>query len=107
MDTFDLKYIRALIREERYRLTQHAEKEREADKITIREIEQALLSHPCEIIEKYPNDPRGESCLILGFTQEQKPIHVVCGIQEEGFLVIITVYRPDPNLWTDYRKRRE
>ena len=107
MEKLNLKYLRTLIREERYRLTQHAEKEREADKITIKEIEQAFLSQKCEIIEKYPNDPRGESCLILGFTKEQKPIHVVCGIQEENFLIIITVYRPDPKLWTDYRKRKE
>ena len=107
MDKLNLKYIKSLIREERYRLTQHAENEREADKITISEIEQALLSQPCEIIEKYPNDPRGESCLILGFTQELKPIHLVCGMQEENFLIIITVYRPDPKLWINYRKRKE
>ena len=88
-------------------MTHRAEKEREADKITIKEIEQAFLSQTCQIIEKYPNDPRGESCLILGFTKEQKPIHVVCGIQEENFLIIITIYRPDPKLWTDYRKRKE
>jgi len=107
VDKLNLKYFRTLIRGERYRLTQHAEKERETDKITIEEIEQALLSQKGEILEKYPNDPRGESCLILGFTKEQKPIHVVCGIQEENFLIIITVYRPDPKLWTDYRKRKE
>lgn len=107
MDQLNLKYIRALIREEKYRLTQHAENERESDKITIEEIEQAFLSQQREIIEKYPNDPRGESCLISGFTKEQKPIHPACGIQEENFLIVITVYRPDPKLWTDYRKRKE
>ncbi len=107
MDIANTEYLRTLIREEKYRLTHHAEKERESDKITIKEIEQAFLSQRCEIIEKYPNDPRGESYLILGFTKEQKPIHVVCGIQEENFLIIITVYRPDPKLWTDYRRRKE
>ena len=107
MDELNLKFLRALIREEKFRLTRHAEKERESDKITIQEIEQAFLSQRCEVIEKYPNDPRGESCLICGFTKEHKPNHVVCGVQEENFLIIITVYRPDPKLWRDYRKRKE
>lgn len=34
---------------------------------------------------------RGESCLIVGFTNSGKPVHVVCGLNENS-LVIITVY---------------
>lgn len=97
--------IQERIRNKNYRVTLHAEKERDADKITKREIEEAILSEKAEIIEDYPEDPRGESCLILGFTSEGEPIHIVCGVSTP--IIIITVYRPDPELWIGWRKRRK
>ena len=90
-----------------YRLTAHAEREREADRITIRELEEALRSPRCQIIEHYPEDPRGASCLMLGFTKQDLPIHTVCGISLPDMLIIVTVYRPDPALWIDWKVRRE
>jgi hypothetical protein len=65
--------IKKLIQERKYRLTSHAEAERDADKITLHEIEEAILSSGSKIIEDYPNDPRGHSCLILGFTPLESP----------------------------------
>jgi hypothetical protein len=98
--------IRGLVRRSRYRLSLHAEHERDADCIRMSELEEALLSERLELIEDYPEDPRGHSHLILGFTQAEKPIHAVCS-EHEGVLVIITVYRPDPKLWQNYRSRKE
>ncbi|MGR3311685.1 MAG: DUF4258 domain-containing protein [Candidatus Brocadiales bacterium] len=66
---------------------------------------QAILSEKTEIIEDYPEDPRGESCLILGFTLEGEPVHIVCG--GSCPIIIITVYRPDPELWIEWRKRKK
>ena len=58
-----------------------------------------------ELIEDYPDDPRGHSCLLLGYV-EDRPVHVVCSPKDD-FLAIITAYVPDPDQWTrDYRKRR-
>jgi Domain of unknown function (DUF4258) len=99
--------IRGLIRTGKYEFSIHAEQERQADKITIEELEAALTT--CEIIEDYPDDPRGASWLVLGFAAE-RPIHVVCALKrdpEEVFL--ITIY--DPSLhsekWSDnYQRRR-
>jgi hypothetical protein len=54
----------------------------------------------------YPDDPRGHSHLLLGFTEQDEPIHMV-GAIHEGTLVIITIYRPDPELWENLRVRRE
>ncbi len=31
-----------------------------------------------EVIEDYPDDPRGHSCLMFGTGIEGRPIHVVC-----------------------------
>ena len=81
-----IESLQTRVREKRYRLTSHAEREREADHITLQEIEEAVLSEPCEIIEDYPTDPRGQSCLVLGFTATGLPIHLVCGhLYEEEF----------------------
>ena len=90
-----------------YRLTVHAEREREADRITIRELEEALHSQRCQVIEHYPEDPRGASCLVLGFTEQDLPVHTVCGISLPDMLIIVTVYRPAPVLWIDWRVRRD
>ncbi len=37
----------------------------------------------------------GGSCLVVGFTNRGKPVHVVCGHCED-MLAIITVYIPKP-----------
>lgn len=104
----DIEQIRSLIARREYRITLHAEIERDADQITVQEIEEALLSSKAKIIEDYPNDPRGSSCLVLGFTKKQNlPIHIVCGMREPNNLVIITVYRPEPDEWIDWQIRKE
>jgi hypothetical protein len=59
-----------------------------------------------ELIEDYPNDPRGHSCLMLGFGETGRAIHVVCSPKDE-YLAIITAYLPDPSQWSeDFRQRR-
>jgi hypothetical protein len=59
-----------------------------------------------EIIEHYPDDPRGHSCLMLGFGENGRPIHVLCSPKVE-FLAIITAYLPDKDEWEDdFRVRR-
>ena len=58
-----------------------------------------------EVIEDYPEDARGHSCLILGFGRDNSPIHVVCAPKDE-YLAIITAYLPDPTQWTsDFGER--
>lgn len=96
--------VKELVKIKGYRLTSHAETERDADSISIIELEEALLYNEAEIIEDYPNDPRGHSFLILGFTTQRQPIHALCSIYEE-ILVIITTYRPNPDLWIDWKTR--
>ena len=102
-----IEHIRNIIRRRKYRLSYHAELERDADQITISEIEKALCSDQSAIIEDYPNDPRGSSCLILGFTSANRPIHIVCGLGDDQLLIIITVYQPDLDEWIDFKIRKE
>jgi len=57
------------------------------------------------IIEEYPDDPRGHSCLILGYGLDSRPIHIVCAPKDD-FLAIITAYLPDAGEWSDdFRER--
>lgn len=57
-----------------------------------------------ELLENYPDDPRGHSGLILSYMEEQ-PVHTVCAIHEEG-TIFITAYFPEPPKWIDERTRR-
>jgi hypothetical protein len=100
-----LERLRALIREGRYRLTLHAEEERDADRITIDEIETTFADQNVEVVEDYANDPRGHSMLVLGFTASGNPLHAVCSIHE-NLVIFITVYRPNPRLWIEWRIRK-
>ena len=88
-----------------YRLTNHAEREREADAITIQEVEQAFESANVELLEEYPDDPRGASALFLGFTGDAKPLHAVVGLSSPELVVVVTIYRPQSAVWYDWRRR--
>jgi Domain of unknown function (DUF4258) len=58
-----------------------------------------------EVIEDYPEDVRGHSCLMLHAPQG-RPVHVVCSPKVE-YLAIITAYVPEPNSWSsDFRRRK-
>ena len=99
--------IRALAQAGRYTLTVHAERERQADRITTSELEMALRN--CEVIDDYPEDPRGHSCLCLGFA-DTRPVHAVCAIKNAPHeLLVVTAYDPSkrPEKWdAGFRRRR-
>lgn len=97
----NLRFIRNKVRKQEYDLSSHAHQERQEEQITVNEIEQALLKGA--IIEKYPNDPRGESCLVAWKVNNQS-LHVICGRRGER-LLIVTVYRPKLPIWIDYKTR--
>ena len=59
-----------------------------------------------ELVEDYPEDVRGHSCLILGYKLDDTPIHVVCSPKED-YLAVITAYIPNLEEWEyDYKRRR-
>jgi len=98
----DIRDIREKFESSKYETSFHAEKERYAEDIKISDIENVISN--CEIIEDYPDDPRGPSCLILGYS-EGRPIHIVCGFTLIKWLRIITIYTPKLPKWIDERTR--
>jgi len=99
----ELKLIVDAIQARRIRITDHADEEAVADGVSI---EQVLKSIPSgEIIEQYPDDKPYPSCLI--YSDAQGPLHSVWAYNETNFWVLlITVYRPDPQRWINWRLRK-
>lgn len=60
-----------------------------------------------EVLEDYPDDPRGPSCLVLIRVPDRSFLHVACGMDNDGWLVIITLYRPEEPKWIDERTRKK
>jgi len=101
----DIEIIQSKVRAGKYTISfTHTEKVRER-MIELKELEEAMLNG--RIIESYPDDSRGPSCLILGFRRGHKPVHVVCGNLEEDEILIITAYEPHPQEWErDWKTRK-
>ncbi len=59
-----------------------------------------------EIIEDYPDDKYFPSCLLLGFTNMNRPLHIHCSYPTRDLVKVITVYEPDPAWWINSRIRR-
>ncbi|MBW1728802.1 MAG: DUF4258 domain-containing protein [Deltaproteobacteria bacterium] len=102
----DIETIWAKVRSGKYIISfSHTEKVR-LRKIEAEEIEQAICNGT--IIEPYPDDPRGPSCLVLGLTNRDRPLHVICGRLEEDEILIVTAYEPDSEEWeADWKTRRK
>lgn len=97
--------IIAAIRNNRLRITDHADEESLADKLTFDEIFFTVFRG--EVIEDYPEDKPYPSCLIYGDTFTGEPVHSVWAYNETNrWAVLITVYRPDPDRWIEWRRRR-
>jgi hypothetical protein len=98
-----LERIREQVSTENYEFSLHAEHEREDEHILVEELEQSVRSG--QLLEDYPDDPRGHSCLVLGFTEAGRAIHSVWGLLQGDRVRVITVYIPQPPKWLDPRTR--
>ncbi len=73
--------------------------------ITDHEVGEAMESP--EMLEDYPDDRPYPSCLLLGFTKADRPLHLVAAFDEAtGRIIVVTVYHPDTDRWDDYRRRK-
>jgi hypothetical protein len=97
--------IRTKIATRQYEFCKHAVDQTIIRDITVAELEEAL-SNRSEVIEDCPDDKYGPSCLILGFTTAERPLHVQCSYPTRPLVKIVTVYEPDPDLWVGLKTRK-
>lgn len=85
-------------------ITAHARREARNDSLLIDEI--FFAAQHGEIIEDYPDDKPYPSCLIYGSNKIGQPVHSVWAFDELNQLaILITVYRPDPVRWVNWKER--
>ena len=72
--------------------------------ITLSEVKEVLQFG--KVIEDYPEDKRGHSCLVFGPISQNRPLHIVCSPKED-YLAVITVYVPDRKNWDETFTKRK
>ncbi len=99
----DWDEVFAIFLQKLYEVSAHAEEKLAERDIAHAEIEQAMANPT--LLEDYPADKYGPSCLILGFTAKDRPIHVVLAYPPG--VKIITAYVPSLDQWeSDYKTRK-
>ena len=83
---------------------QHAVDQAIIRHISVQELREAIAGG--RVIEVYPEDKYGPSCLIFGVTSVGRPLHVQCSDPTRPLVKIITVYEPDAALWVEFKVRR-
>jgi hypothetical protein len=96
--------IRRKIQVGQFEFSKHAVDSSILRRITTNEVREAFANG--EIIEDYPEDKYGPSCLVYGRTQRGRPLHIQCTYPSRPVIKIITLYEPSADDWTDFRTRR-
>ena len=94
-----IKALWEKIEQNNFELSKHAVDQSIIRNIRIAEIKEVVSVG--QIIEDYPNDKYGASCLIAGFTADNRPLHIQCSYPNRPLIKIITIYQPHPQRWNN------
>ena len=101
-----IEAIREKIEQNDFELSKHAVDQSIVRNIQIIEIKEAISQG--QVIEDYTNDKYGASCLISGFTTNNRPLHIQCSYPERPLIKIITIYQPSTQRWNNnFTKRKK
>ena len=100
-----INQLRSKIAANQFEFSKHALDQSILRGITVQELREAIEDG--EVIEAYPNDKYGPSCLVIGMTKSRRPIHIQCSYPSRKVVKIITLYQPDLEQWIDYKVRRK
>lgn len=101
----EIDALRRICKPESFEITIHAAQQIMRRNILLSDIISCINTG--EIIEQYPDDYPYPSCLILGYSDQHKPLHAVIGSNQQT-LWLITAYYPDIAKWqSDFKTRKE
>ena len=104
-DLLNIDIIKEYISKRKIDWTKHCLNRINQRNIQIFDIKAAINNG--KIIEYYYDDYPYPSCLILGYTSNNRVLHIVCGVND-NIVHMITAYYPDTNKWEkDMKTRRE
>jgi hypothetical protein len=103
-----LDQIKTLVARGEIRISDHGYDELAADNLLARDVVSGVPA--AELVEDYPDFPKGPCVLVLQQDRDGRPIHVVWGIPkgEATPAVLVTAYRPAAERWSsDFRRRKK
>ena len=89
----ELERIQQAVREQRYRISSHANEEMSEDDLQVRDIESILLTG--KIIQRFTRDPRGARYEVAGNASDNRYGCVICRFLTSDLLLVITAFVPD------------
>jgi hypothetical protein len=101
-----LRQVRKLVSAGEFRISEHGYDELAEDGILAGEVIAGLAE--AQMVEDYPDYPKGPCVLVLLVGGDRRSVHAVWGLPrgQDSPAVLVTAYRPDPGKWTDDFKRR-
>ena len=99
-----LERVQSQLASGEFEFSRHALKRVVERNISEQDIRQAGAQ--ANIIEDYPEDKYSPSCLLLGFTQTGRPLHIQVSLAETDLVKVITINEPDPSERINYSQRR-
>lgn len=100
-----IEAIREKIKQNDFELSKHAVDQSIMRNIRIAEIKEAISKG--KVIEDYPDDKYGASCLIAGLTADNRPLHIQCSYPSRPLIKIITIYQPSSQRWNNNFTKRK
>ena len=91
-----LELLKDLVTKGEILISDHGYDELATDNLSTRKLVSGL--YDAELLEDYPDFPKGPCVLVLQLDENDQPIHVVWGIPKGTMspAVLVTAYRPDP-----------
>lgn len=90
-----IQKIRSYVKEQKYRITIHAQQEAADDYLEKDDIENIIFTG--QVIRKLTHDPRGTRYVIKGKCNDGRTAYLVCRFLEIEKMSIITVYVEENN----------
>ena len=102
---FVIEEIRQKVAHGLWEFSLHATRQAIARGVQSAEVAEAIQAG--EVVENYPNDKYGPTCLVSGWTAAGRALHIQCSHPSRPLVKIVTLYEPDPAEWDETLRHRK